>query len=160
MFPLLLLCLFYNWFPSPPLWLSGCFVSLACRLSPPTTCIYLSSQISGGELSFHIFLNPPLAIKICIFSTHTAGLSKISGGKPFIPLQWNEPWARNRGQGWHPSSRHWLAEWLCKSSSSSGHLTPKGRELVENKLSHQVILLIFEANYSLLWGWPYALLDV
>lgn len=66
-------------------------------------------------------------------------------------------WSRAPGQGAGGEIHTQLAEWLCKSSSSSGYLTPKGRKLVENKLSHQIIPLIFGANYSLLWGWSYAM---
>lgn len=96
-----------------------------------------------------IVLSPPLAIKISTFSTHTAGLNKILGEKPFIPVQWKEPWTQSGGKGSHPSPAiGWVT--LRKWSSNSGLLTLKIRELVKNRLFYLLTLLTSGANSSLL----------
>ena len=80
------------------------------------------SLFSALELSPHTVLRPALAIKISIFSAHTADFNKGFREKLFIPMQWKKALDSESGsKGSHPAPAVGWVTW-CKWFSNSGQL--------------------------------------
>lgn len=128
--------------------------SISCWLHPsfrPDFCLTLSP---------HIFLNPPLAVKMCIFSIHTAGLNKILG--EHTSLHWNtfihcseeSPGLEADVSVLVPLLPPAGCVTLCKSAPTSGPLTPKIKGLVYSRVSRPTEAAGTQGDCSLLWGGP------
>ena len=133
-----------------------CLVTSLLCLQALTSCWWHLSFLPDFCLKWspHIFLSPPLAVKMYIFSVHPAGLNKISGEKPLFWCGEEEPWIGSRLKCSHPCP---ATSWL---SACPNHLPPLDPLLQKQRdwsaAGFLILLkpLAFGTDCSLLWGGP------